>query len=385
MQKSIGQTIKALRRERNLTQEELAELLHVTGQAVSKWENETSMPDISQVVPIAKVFGVSMDTLFGTLGESDDDEAMKIIQQAQQQAYDENGNCTAESLYMSYLIVQEGLKRYPNNMILLIFSLERGMALAYSDNDCYNAEHAGSIYEESVRQANIVVSYGKNVSDISRAHMIMVQLHSAYGNISQAFEHAHQFPSRADMTVNNMSAYIAHAEHNYADESMWRQYDFTYLFEALLDNMVGNGRALLMNGDYEDALAVFTSAYALIELVFREEKYLPPVHIRDGGDIYALIAKTYIQLGENDNAMLWLEKMADFDLVTRSHFDDETLQTPCLRAVPFIHYYQNSKTRQGYIASLLLKMQDKAFDELREEARYKAIFTRVSDEMDGIK
>jgi transcriptional regulator with XRE-family HTH domain len=62
---TIGQIIKKLRKEHNLTQEKLAEKLHVTFQAVSKWENGTGLPDISQVVPLAKVFGVNTDVLFG--------------------------------------------------------------------------------------------------------------------------------------------------------------------------------------------------------------------------------------------------------------------------------------------------------------------------------
>lgn len=61
---SMGQIIKKLRKERNLTQEKLANQLNVTFQTISKWENETGMPDISQVVPMAKVFGVTTDCLF---------------------------------------------------------------------------------------------------------------------------------------------------------------------------------------------------------------------------------------------------------------------------------------------------------------------------------
>ena len=62
---SLGKNIKKLRKESYLTQEELAEKLNVTFQAVSKWENETGMPDISQIVPLTKIFGISTDKLFG--------------------------------------------------------------------------------------------------------------------------------------------------------------------------------------------------------------------------------------------------------------------------------------------------------------------------------
>ena len=65
MKESIGKTIRRLRKERGLTQEELAERLNITSQAVSKWESESGMPDISQIVPLASVFGVSTDVLFG--------------------------------------------------------------------------------------------------------------------------------------------------------------------------------------------------------------------------------------------------------------------------------------------------------------------------------
>ncbi|MBQ8397529.1 MAG: helix-turn-helix transcriptional regulator [Clostridia bacterium] len=82
MAHSIGQTIRKLRKERNLTQEELAEQLNVTAKAVSKWENETGLPDISQVVPLANVFGVPTDILFGTANLDPDAEVERIINEA---------------------------------------------------------------------------------------------------------------------------------------------------------------------------------------------------------------------------------------------------------------------------------------------------------------
>lgn len=65
MQENIGAKIAELRREHNMKQDELAEMLDVTPQAVSKWENGASMPDISLLPKIAQIFGVTIDDLFG--------------------------------------------------------------------------------------------------------------------------------------------------------------------------------------------------------------------------------------------------------------------------------------------------------------------------------
>lgn len=54
---------KQLRKERNLTQEELAECLGVSPQTVSKWENNLSMPDVSCLPVLADYFGITVDAL----------------------------------------------------------------------------------------------------------------------------------------------------------------------------------------------------------------------------------------------------------------------------------------------------------------------------------
>ncbi len=61
---AIGMKIRALRKQRNITQRDLAKTLCVTSQAISKWENGKNMPDISILPVVARIFGVSMDELF---------------------------------------------------------------------------------------------------------------------------------------------------------------------------------------------------------------------------------------------------------------------------------------------------------------------------------
>ena len=60
----IGNKIRKLRMKHNITQSQLAEVLSVTSQSVSKWECGRSFPDITLLPVIARYFGISMDELF---------------------------------------------------------------------------------------------------------------------------------------------------------------------------------------------------------------------------------------------------------------------------------------------------------------------------------
>lgn len=60
---TIGQSIRYHRKRLNLTQAQLAERLDVTVQAVSKWENDVGMPDISMAVPLARALGTTTDEI----------------------------------------------------------------------------------------------------------------------------------------------------------------------------------------------------------------------------------------------------------------------------------------------------------------------------------
>ena len=65
MKETFGQRFSRLRKQRGLTQEELGEKVGLSGQAVSKWENDASMPDVSLLVDLSDILGVSLDELLG--------------------------------------------------------------------------------------------------------------------------------------------------------------------------------------------------------------------------------------------------------------------------------------------------------------------------------
>ena len=61
--KSIGETIANLRKQKGMTQSELAEKMNVTDKAVSKWERDLSCPDINTISKLADILDVSVDEL----------------------------------------------------------------------------------------------------------------------------------------------------------------------------------------------------------------------------------------------------------------------------------------------------------------------------------
>lgn len=77
MNETLGKRIAALRRDKELKQDELAEKLGVTPQAVSKWENDQTCPDILLLPLLAETLGVSIDELL--TGKKEELPAVRLL------------------------------------------------------------------------------------------------------------------------------------------------------------------------------------------------------------------------------------------------------------------------------------------------------------------
>lgn len=108
---NLGNKIRELRKQKNISQEILANDLGVTFQAVSKWENGSAMPDVTLIPAIASFFGVSTDELFN-FNLYEIEKNVTAITEEYSKYYDSDKE-KAEK------ILREGLKKYPGNDILL--------------------------------------------------------------------------------------------------------------------------------------------------------------------------------------------------------------------------------------------------------------------------
>ena len=107
---SLGSFLQQLRKENQLTQKELASQLHVTDKAVSKWERDLSAPDISLLIPLAQILGVSTTELLQGRRMADPPQA-------------ETESSVAEALRYSDRQVRHRLRRLWAHALLLFSAL----------------------------------------------------------------------------------------------------------------------------------------------------------------------------------------------------------------------------------------------------------------------
>ena len=138
MEYKMGNQIRTHRLRCNMTQEKLAETLHVTAQAVSKWENGTSYPDVSLLPELSAALGVTMDELFET---SFDAHLRRIERMLENEPH-----LPAESYDYAERRLKEGCfdAEYRGKCLTMLAELNNHRAQMYRD---YAAEYAKQALE----------------------------------------------------------------------------------------------------------------------------------------------------------------------------------------------------------------------------------------------
>lgn len=379
MSKTMGKIIKELRLNHGLTQEMLAERLGVTYQAVSKWENDLGMPDISQIVPLASVLEVTTDTLFGIAGTNESEEAWKIVSHAD--SVEEYGNL--ESYLKAYDILSDGLKKYPNNLIIINNCMALGVSLSMPHNGwIYAEERAKEIASKTICQANFIIANSKNINDILTARQILIFLYCSRHEYDLAAQEARKFPVRTDFTLYSNIARVNEYMGNHEAAIAFLCTDIDYSLQAFEDNAARLGRAYYNSGKYNDAIETYETFFAVMKAIFKDE-HPRPYHDFDSGDLYLLLASSYLAVDETEKAMDAVEKSILYylDLLEWGMEKSECnayrffeIKSPLVKNTEVT---LSRLSRNDIKTKLLGKLCDKAIEPLRGNERYAKLVDRV--------
>lgn len=170
---SIGKNIYTLRKEKQITQAQLAEKLGVSDQAVSKWENDLCAPDVSMFPILAEYFGVSIDRLFGYHISSYQDEINAIIQASED----------SMDTYKEIEILSEGLKKFPSSPELKI---ELSFSLSMINRISKDEKEKAEAVSKAIRLCTEVVNRCGDAKQVDRALNMLNRIYSESGEYGKA-------------------------------------------------------------------------------------------------------------------------------------------------------------------------------------------------------
>lgn len=113
----IGNVIRKYRKEMDFTQEEMAKRLGVTAPAVNKWENGNSFPDITLLVPIARLLNINMDTLLSFRETISDEEMGRLVEEA-------NNRLKTEPFAEVFEWAKKKIEEYPNSEKFILYLVQ---------------------------------------------------------------------------------------------------------------------------------------------------------------------------------------------------------------------------------------------------------------------
>lgn len=176
MKFSIGDNLKKLRLQKGLTQEQLAEVFGVSAQAISRWENNTSYPDITLLPGLAIYFNTSVDAIVG-MDEIRKEETLRKIHG------EINELVIAGQTEKAVTLIRDSLKIYPNDSGLL---MSLGETLAHQTDDPAATREAISIAER-ILSSNDVSTKAKGTTS---ANLLFLYLRAGQQEKANALIHS---------------------------------------------------------------------------------------------------------------------------------------------------------------------------------------------------
>lgn len=253
MEIRIGTKIRELRRQRGLTQEELAARLNISSQAVSKWENDTCYPDITQIPALAGFFGVSLDELFSYDVTQLNAKIDAIIKEAGRYFWDNRDKC--EQIYL------QALKEYPDNERLRTELLE--LYLTRGNETMSN--------EEFIEFARQLAADTKDVFLQFRAKGVLVSLYLRQDRYGEAKAIIDSLPVVYPYMLGDKmrsSSYMLKGEDRLTWAKEWKIIEIQELYIACLQE----GTGYFEIGQYEEALVSFGQYRRTLELFMKSDE-----------------------------------------------------------------------------------------------------------------
>ena len=362
MSKTMGQIIKGLRMQKGITQEELAEIMYVTPQAISKWERDVGYPDIVQIVPLADAFGVSTDVL---LNHEDGNQSKEIEQYEKRNAEFAHNGLIDERISLW----REAIQKYPQSFVCLCNLANSIFSTLHRD---YPKEIQEANAKEIIAICERIVRDCSNKDIISNALQLLVM---TYGNgrFSCADEKkAVEYANMADGLYTCREMLLEHAyftKDGLEEEKHIKQQNNLNFVDLLSGNIVYR--------EYdteEDKIFAYETVLNIWNALFYDGNFLF-YHCRLAF-IHSRLARCYAKKQNKDKTIENL-KQAYYHARKYDEIPEKTNYTSIFfSSVEFV----SSETTKNYTETntelFLNTLNEKCYDFIRDDEEFKALLNK---------
>lgn len=272
----------------NITQEDLAERLGISFQAVSKWETNASCPDISMLPVLANFFQVTTDELLGVDLSKQKEKIDSIITE-----YDRLSNLGKEKEKFDFIAAAH--REYPNDYKILDKYI---WMLCYDPNHGCNGLLAHE--EEILSLCNRILDECPEDKLRYTALSVLGGLYRDKGDIDKAIEYANKFPSYYYSSGDEIENTYERGSEKWWQSVRANIYELTGILMVKIRNC-----ALYAQLPPEERIKLFKKAVDLLEMVYEDGDY--GFSHYDLCELNIWIANRYIELKDCQNAGKFLD------------------------------------------------------------------------------
>lgn len=307
---SFGQRLKVIRKEAQLTQAELAEKLMVSVQSVSKWECDNSMPDISQIVPLAAILGVTTDCLLGVGGDEKADreklnEEVHNILKSIENVYSRKDNAH----YACYELYKEHIKKYPLDYEIKYLCADSITRFLYYGSG--SQEEKDRLYHEAINLLRSVINHDRDTTRLIDAKQTLIILYLYNNDFTKAEETVEGLPQlgsiRASMEIEIYSKKNDHVKcleiSNRVCNEAVHHFLWALAVKARRISLLGNQRK-------QDAIAAWQDLLDGVHFNYKKSNDLT-IHTKWLYSALNNLANDYIAMSETDKAFEVIEELTD--------------------------------------------------------------------------
>jgi len=314
---SFGQRLKALRREADLSQAELAEAVGVTVHSVSKWECDSNMPDVSLLVPLSVVLGVTTDCLLGA-GTNEKEDFEKLEEELI--ATENHSYFDYEINLKRYETARAFLKKYPLNYKVKLDCVSCLGRLLYHSGwqNSYTipSDDYERLYDEGIRMIRSVIDHDKDPSRLIHVRKHWIMFLTMKKKWDEAEKVAMEFPDISGMRKGMLAEIASQKKDRVRALELWKEIRSESADEFMtIMYMVGMSASMLGNDKKHEAIEAWREMKKVAE-AFAEvsSKNCPQDHYKRIKNLLQPICKISNEslcIGNIETALLSLEEATE--------------------------------------------------------------------------